>query len=316
MPNAYGRLPHTDDPRDYRARVARPYKGAFVTLEHGFPAPWDQGQLGSCVSFGTCAAAVFARVLAGGVSFDPSELFLYFAARERAGYPVTEDTGLEIRDGFASLAHDGVPPAEDWPYDPAKFAERPPQRAYVDAAQSEALVYGAVGTDDIDATIAGGYPVVIGWDVFESFEGGSVADTGVMPVPSSREQVLGGHCTVLVSTPVDGSQIPGGITGILYRRGRNSWGIGWGDRGWYWHPVPAMNHASDFWQVTTISAPVPPVPPPGPTPVPVPGNIPSPQAIELAKVLRGNHDWVGRRHYGYTSEVAQVALAWLESEGL
>ena len=256
MPNVYGRLPRTDDPRDYTARAAAPYTGAFVSLEMGFPDPWDQGQIGSCVAFGTVAAATYARLKAGLPADPLSELFLYFAARERAGYDVTQDTGLEIRDGFASLAHDGVCPLVEWPYNTSKFTTRPPAQAWADALGFEATAYGAVAAGAVDDMIASGYPVVIGFDVYESFESDATASTGVMSVPRSGEQMLGGHCVVLVSTPKDGKDIPGGVAGTLYRRARNSWGTGWGDGGWFWFPVAAMNHASDFWQVTTVSAPL------------------------------------------------------------
>jgi C1A family cysteine protease len=315
MPNVYGRLPHRDDPRDFMARAVAPYTGAYVNLELGFPAPWDQGQLGACVEFGTVAAATFARLKAGLPDDPLSELFGYYAARARAGYNTDEDTGLEIRDGFASLAHDGVCSAIDWPYDVSKFAIRPPQQAWTDALALEATVYGAVAAGAVDDMIASGYPVVIGFDVYESFESDATASTGVMPVPEAGEQLLGGHCTVLVSTPKDGSEIGGGKAGTLYRRARNSWGVGWGDLGWYWHPLAAMNHASDFWQVTTVGAPLPPVPP-NPTPGPSPTPGPTAEARALAAALRGDNDWVDKHHYGHTGTVARAARPWLESEGL
>lgn len=267
MTRAYGRLPHTDDPRDWRARATQPYTGEFVDLSPGMPPVWNQGQLGSCVAFGSAAALCYARAKAGLEPLDPSQLFTYFAARARAGYDTNADTGLEIRDGINSLAKDGIPPWDDWPYIVEDFAEVPPRKAYQDAASDEATVYGAVPADGVDAMIASGFPVVIGFDVYSSFESDLTASTGVMPVPGPREQLLGGHCVVLCSTPRDGAAIPGGKPGVMYRRGRNSWGLGWGDGGYFWYPVPAMVHASDFWQVTTVSAPGPtPVPPSPPTP--------------------------------------------------
>lgn len=315
MPNVYGRLPRTEDGRDYLARTARPYTGAYVTLEDGFSPIRDQGQLGACVAFGTCAAAEYAWIKAGqGVADDLSELFVYYAARARAGYPTDQDTGLQIRDGFASLAHDGAPPEGDWPYDTSRFMIKPPSLAYDDAALDEALVYGAVADGAVDDMIASGWPPVIGFDVYESFEYPRVAETGVMPVPAAREQQVGGHCVVLISTPRDGATIPGGVAGIQYRRARNSWGPDWGDHGYFWYPLPAMVHASDFWQVTTVGSPLPPVPP-GPGPAPGPDG-PSAEAVAFAKVLHGARDWVNSHHYGYAGQVARAARPWLKSEGL
>jgi C1A family cysteine protease len=313
VPNVYGRLPRTRDPRDFRARAPRPYTGAYVNLENRFPPPGDQLDLGSCVSWGCTTAAAYAHAIAGRGWMDPSELFTYYAARARAGYDTRQDTGLEIRDGFASLAKDGVAPERDWPYEVANFAIEPPATAYLDAADMEAVVYGVVPDDGVDNTISSGYPVVIGFDVFESFEDQDTADSGVMPMPQTTEQIKGGHCVMLVSTPKPGSEIAGALPELRYRRARNSWGTGWGDGGWFWFPVPAMTYASDFWQVTSVSDPTPPVPP---EPLPDPAAAPSPEARELARVLRGSHNWVDGWHYGHAGKVARAARPWLESEGL
>lgn len=308
MPNVYGRLPHTEDARDFRARASRPYTGAYVNLENRFGPPLDQGALGSCVAFGCTAAAVYAQTVASRLPIPPSELFTYYAARIRAGYPADEDTGLQIRDGFASLAKDGVAPASDWPYDVTRFDEDPPPSAWEDAELTEATVYGAVDTDGVDNMIASGWPVVIGFDVYESFEDQLTADTGVMSVPGAHEGQIGGHCVVLVSTPKIGSEIASAVPDVLYRRARNSWGTGWGDEGWFWFPVAAMGHASDFWQVTTVGAVAPPAPPPVDTH--------SAAALELARVLHGSHGWVDGWHYGYAGKVAKAARRWLQSEEL
>jgi len=316
MPNVYGRLPRTPDLRDFRAQPRETaYTGAFVNLEGGMPPVWDQGQLASCVSHGTCAAMVYALTHEGAAPIDPSRLFHYYAARLRAGYDVTQDTGMEIRDGLASAAKDGVPPQAEWPYVTDAFPVRPPDVAWADARLKEATVYGAVARGDIDAVIASGYPVVIGFDVPASFEDQSLAETGVMTVSASDEQSIGGHCVVLISTPKDGVAIPGGIKGTLYRRARNSWGSGWGDRGYFWYPLAAMGRASDFWQVTTVHAPAPPVPPPTPPPTPPPAPVPDAASAAFAVVLRAE-DWVDHHHTGANARVSHAAKVWLEAKGL
>jgi C1A family cysteine protease len=307
----YGRLPHTRDSRDYIGRYATAYTGAYVDLADGFPEVWDQGQLGSCVAFGSTAALAFARRKLGLAELEPSQLFTYFAARKRAGYPTDQDTGLEIRDGFASLAKDGTPPAGDWPYDVTRFADEPPTIAWAEATGDEAAVYGAVAPAHVDDMIASGYPVTIGFEVFDSFESDELANTGVMPVPGPGEQSLGGHCVVLCSTPRNGSEI-GGVPDRLYRKARNSWSPGWGQAGYFWFPVPAMTTASDFWQITTVNDRVVPVPPPSPTP----GPAVSAEAQALAAALHGDHNWVEKNHFGHTGTVARKARTWLASEGL
>lgn len=308
MPNAYGRRPRTTDTRDFLAQLAPVYAGAYVNLEPGMPPIWDQGDLGSCVSHGTCAAMIYALLHAGGLVVDPSRLFHYYAARLRAGLDVTADTGMEVRDGLASAADDGMPPSADWPYAVDQFAVRPPDHAWDAAEDMEAGIYGVVPVNGIDDCIAGGHPVVIGFDVYSSFESDTTARTGVMAVPDTgREEPVGGHCVVLVSTPKDGGTIDGGVKGLMYRRARNSWGTGWGDRGYFWFPLAAMNHASDFWQITSINSTRPPEPPPGP--------VVDSQTRAFAAALHKN-GWVTGRHVGENARIAHAAQQWLAAEGL
>lgn len=309
MPNAYGRLPHTWDRRDFLAQPTVPYTGQFVDVSSGFGwDPWDQGQLGSCVSHGSSAALTFAQLKAGLPVEDPSRLFHYFAARLRAGYDTSQDTGLEIRDGIDSLAKDGVPPTPDWPYDTSKFTQRPPMTAWTDATSYEAVKYGAVAPTAVDAMVASGFPVVIGFDVYESFEGDQNASSGIMPIPGKGEQLIGGHCVVICSTVKDGADLGGGaVAGQLYRKCRNSWGTGWGQGGYFWYPDAAMKYASDFWQVTTASTPGPQPKPPQPQP-PVDSN---------AKFAAVAVPWVHRHHttIAGNEKMKEATEVWLHEQG-
>jgi hypothetical protein len=271
---AYGCLTKTPDARDYLFRAPRPYTGEFIDLTGGFPEPpFEQGNLGSCVAQGTAAAVDYARVRQGLAPLArPSRLFIYFQGRARGGYPIGEDTGLQIRDGFTVIAKDGAPPEDpDWPYDTARFTERPPARAYEDAALDQAVAYGAIAPGAIDATVASGYPVVFGATLCESFESQQVALTGIVSMPCGGEPRVGGHCMVIVSTPKSGSEIRGADPGLSYYRVRNSWGTSWGDGGYCWVPVQLIErYASDFWVVTAMEDPHAPTPP-GPRPRPLPG---------------------------------------------
>jgi len=268
----YGLVRKRPDRRDYRFRAPRTWTGEHVDLSDGFVAtPYDQLNLGSCVANGGGAAADFALKKQGQPALaPPSRLFLYYQGRIRGGYPIHQDTGLQIRDAFNVLAKDGAPAEESWPYVVGEFDTPPPASVYDEAAAHQATVYGAVDPDAVDDTIASGYPVVFGFDVYESFEDSATESTGVVPVPDKwGERYLGAHCMVAGSTRLDGSDPRvRGVPGVKYRKTLNSWGLGWGLDGWCWFPTSEFDNgdASDCWMVTTFEDPAKPAPPPAPTP--------------------------------------------------
>jgi C1A family cysteine protease len=93
--------------------------------------------------------------------------------------------------------------------------------------------------------LAAGYPFVFGFTVYESFESASVAKTGVVPYPSTGEKVLGGHAVLAVGYD-DASQ-----RFIV----RNSWGPGWGMKGYFTIPYSYLtdnNLSDDFWTIRMV----------------------------------------------------------------
>jgi C1A family cysteine protease len=93
--------------------------------------------------------------------------------------------------------------------------------------------------------LAEGYPFVLGFTVYESFEGAAVAKSGVVPMPSHGEAIVGGHCVVAV-----GYENSKRVFLI-----RNSWGKGWGVKGYCTMPFEYLlspQYASDFWTIRSI----------------------------------------------------------------
>lgn len=307
---AYGLMRRRPDRRDYAFAPPDRWDGSTeVDLAGLFPErPYDQGPLGSCVSQGTAGCADFARVRMGLEPMHrPSRLFLYYEGRRLAGYPLSQDTGLQIRDGFQALAKSGASPENLWPYEVERFADRPDPIAYVIAEQNQALAYGSVQPEQINDTIASGYPVCFGFDVYESFETQTVASTGVMPVPvKTREQVVGGHCMVFISTPVPGTEIRGADPRRTYRKARNSWGLSWGipeDPGHVWFPTDEVDNgdSSDFWVVTTMEDPGAPTPPD-----PAPDYGPLVTAVEATRQDAAVMKWLGAWHCCTTRRAADL----------
>jgi C1A family cysteine protease len=238
----YGWRPDLPDQRDYAFGVVHhPHLASLpakVSLRDRMPAVFDQGELGSCTANALCAA--FAYLHAG---FVGSRLQVYYGERvlERS---VKQDAGAAIRDGVKVLAKTGAAPEPDWPYVVAKFAKRPSAKAYRDAKAHKIAAYSRLTSgDDFRQCLAAGFPFVIGFTVYESFESDAVAASGVVPMPGKREQVLGGHAVCVIGYDATRADGP-------HYEVRNSWGADWGDAGNFWMPVAYLensNLADDAW---------------------------------------------------------------------
>jgi C1A family cysteine protease len=247
----YGWARDLPDARDYlyAAPLARFAKGlpAKVDLRPQCPPIYDQGQLGCCTGNGIAAAVQFDQAKQGNKQFVPSRLFIYYNERVIEG-TVSQDSGAQIRDGVKVVAKLGAPPETDWPYDITKFAVKPPANAYQDALQDLVTVYAKVAQNlsQMQGCLAEGYPFVIGFTVYESFESQTVAQTGIVPMPAPGEKVLGGHCVVAVGYDNSTRRF------IM----RNSWGTGWGQAGYFTMPYEYLltpSLSSDFWTLRSVT---------------------------------------------------------------
>ncbi len=246
----YGWVPDLPDHRDllYAAPLTRAPLAAKIDLRTQFPVDcYDQGELGSCTGNAIAAAVQFARMKAGRTpDFIPSRLFIYFNERDMEG-SVGEDSGAQIRDGIKSVASLGAPPEPDWPYVIAKFASKPPLRAYRDAVHDRAVAYQRIVQDlsQMKGCLASGYPFVFGFTVYQSFVAPTVARTGHAPMPGWGERPIGGHAVMAVGYD-DANQ---------WFLVRNSWGKGWGMNGYFTLPYPYLIQgglAADFWTIRLV----------------------------------------------------------------
>jgi C1A family cysteine protease len=223
--------------------VALPKK---VDLTSKMPPVYDQGQLGSCTANAIGAAFEYEQLKQKQKDFMPSRLFIYYNERAIEG-TVDTDSGAMIRDGIKSIAKLGVCPEDIWAYDIARFTEKPPKTAYTEATKHQVLVYRRViaNLHQMQGCLASGYPFVFGFTVYESFESPEVAATGEVPLPPRSEQVLGGHAVLAVGYD-DANQC------FIVR---NSWGKGWGKKGYCTMPYGYLTDPSlarDFWAVYTV----------------------------------------------------------------
>jgi C1A family cysteine protease len=227
-----------------------------VDLRPQCPPVYDQGKIGSCTANAIGAAHQFNQIkqqLAAPAPFVPSRLFIYYNERD-IEHTTGSDSGAQIRDGMKSIAKLGVCREDPtWPYDADEFPPndkltvKPSADAYTEALKYQAIQYQRVPQvlSQMKGCLADGYPFVFGFAVYESFEGPQVAKDGIVPMPASGEQVLGGHAVMAVG--YDDSTQRFTV--------RNSWSDAWGDKGYFYMPYLYASDtqlASDFWTLRLI----------------------------------------------------------------
>lgn len=204
----------------------------------------DQGQYGSCTGHASVGAVEIYERRAYGKHIDASRAFVYWCARKLLG--LTGDTGAYLRTVMGVLALYGVPPEQYWPYRADYIDKEPPAWVFGLAGNYKAGQYFKCrNLDEIKLNLANGIPVMFGFTVFSSVA--MAETTGLIPYPDPSENIEGGHAVLAIG--YDDAKKIGQDVGALEIR--NSWGKGWGDRGYGWLPyryftgTPAL--ADDAW---------------------------------------------------------------------
>jgi C1A family cysteine protease len=246
----YGWIPDLPDHRNFLYAVPAAIAGvqpASVDLRSQCPPVYDQGQLGSCTANAIAAAIQFERMKQRLAQiFTPSRLFIYYNERV-IEHTVASDSGAQIRDGIKSVAQQGDCPETEWPYVITKFKVKPSKSCYTDALQYKAVSYQHLTPvlTQLNGCLASGNPFVFGFTVYESFESAQVAKTGHAALPKSGEAAIGGHAVMCV----------GYDEAKQWFIVRNSWGPGWGLKGFFTLPYSYLlsaNLASDFWTIRVV----------------------------------------------------------------
>jgi hypothetical protein len=231
------------DDRDKRyARPRSVQRGSlpkFVDLRQHMTAVENQGELGSCTANAIAGAYEYLAKRMTGQSYDISRLFIYYLARKFDGCE-HEDSGSTLRLGMKVLAKYGACSEATWPYNIDVFRDQPHDEAFQEAAEHLIDEYDRIDVDlhAMKVCLAEGYPFVFGSDIFSSFEELDHRGHANLPLPS--EENLGGHA-MLACGYSDKDQV------FLVR---NSWGTGWGDRGYCYMPYEYLTNTDltgDCW---------------------------------------------------------------------
>ena len=128
----YGWIPDLPDERDHIYAAPPRFLSDLppaTDLRPHCPAVYDQGMLGSCTANAIGGAVEFDRIKQKLADFVPSRLFIYYNERVIEG-TVGSDSGAQLRDGIKSVASQGACPEPEWPYEIAKFTQKPPAKAW------------------------------------------------------------------------------------------------------------------------------------------------------------------------------------------
>jgi len=209
-----------------------------VDLRSKLPPCYDQGPIGSCTANALAAAYQFLKP-----DTMMSRLFLYYNERV-IEHDVEHDTGAYLHDGITSLKTNGICPESMWVYDISQFDVKPPPECY-----ASALEHKVITAENVTQTIAGmqaclshGLPFVVGIIVYRTFESPNVAKTGIVPMPTKTDSILGGHAVLIVGYNNTKKQ-------WIFR---NSWGPSWGSKGYGFLPfnyLTTPSLCSDLWVI-------------------------------------------------------------------
>ncbi len=232
--------------KDWLFTVAKPAAVRdLINLAKYLPPRIDQGQIGSCTGAGYVTYAAGVAILKGVSDLIPvrkrfSIWWAYNWARYIEG-TLSEDSGAYLRDILDAMRKNGTLPDYPWPYKdgetkldktspPSKFlpeAAKWPLESYKDIPQLKGfyrITGGAEGLfQALEAalqTIESGSPqhlfLYMGVPWYDNWM--KTDKNGFLPMPSSKNYVVGGHCTDIYA-----GNYKEGWFGLV-----NSWGKSWG----------------------------------------------------------------------------------------
>ena len=228
------RLP--EDRLVYKTTTPHPSLPKTVDLRNKFPGCYDQVNLVSSTT--QAVLSMYQYILP---TFKGSRLFQYYNERT-----IHVDPEITVANTIKAAEVYGICEDIAWRCNINNFGVKPSQNCYSLATQHKILPALHIKQDlkTMQEELANGFPFIIGFTVYSSFESPQVTRTGIVPMPGPSDTILGGYCVVVVGyTP-------------LYWICRNNQGTAWGNNGYFYIPLAYLTHpelCSDIFIITEIN---------------------------------------------------------------
>jgi C1A family cysteine protease len=252
----YGWIHGVPDFRDFPCSLPLLRKARVPTTvdpRKSQPPVTDQGNLGSCTGHGVIGSLETGNTRNKEPFVQLSALMAYYNARCLEG-TVSYDAGATIRGAVKAANKWGTCSEKLWPYKITNYRTQPTVACFTEALHSQALVYERVSQTEaaVKSVLAQGYDIVLGIAVYTSFESTQATKTGIIPMPKSTESLLGGHCMRLIGySDVKSLGVPS--RHFIFQ---NSWGTGWGTKGFCFLPysyILSTSLAADLWTIRKVA---------------------------------------------------------------
>jgi C1A family cysteine protease len=206
-------------------------------LDEFMPPVKDQKDLGACTAF---ASTVDREAIARQYENKQpilSPLFVYYYSRLLDGSLDEGDAGSTGETTCQVFQRYGACLESEDPYITSDFQKMPFTAQIQAAKEFKSGAYHSLHTvQDVQNCIFSGYRIRLGMNVYQSFE--NIGSNGLMPIPSHKENVLGGH-EILIYRFDNSVKCPNThSTGAFLVR--NSWGSSWGQAGSFWMPYEGI----------------------------------------------------------------------------
>jgi hypothetical protein len=208
----------------------------IFSLRDKIPFIYDQEQFESCVSNATSLYLAYLNN-----TFTPSRLFIYYNGRAIEN-DVTQDHGLYIVTGCTSVKKNTPCDEALWKYNNINLLSKPTDNCYTKPINLVNFKYFNVeqNIESIKKCIYEGFPIMIGITVFSNFY--NTGKNGVVSLPTSKDKNEGGHCVLIVGYD---------DTKKVFTLA-NSWGVFWGDSGYFTLPyefIMNTDYSYDFYSI-------------------------------------------------------------------